>query len=175
MIAYLMRATDMLTKEILIGLLSFLISIPLAICDRNTALIPNRFTVPIAVGGILLGFVTGGLAGLESSLFGFVIGFIALLVPYLLGGMGAGDVKMLAALGAVVGYPSIVYLIIGMALAGGVMALAKLTFLPGFSLFLLRMKLVRFSDADNSLVLPYGVAISAGALVNLIYVLIAGS
>ena len=44
-----------------------------------------------------------GAAGLWTALLGLLAGFVLLLIPYLLGGMGAGDVKALAALGALLG------------------------------------------------------------------------
>ena len=48
----------------------------------------------------LTGMMTGGWSGLAAGLTSAGLGFLCLLIPYVLGGMGAGDVKLAAALGA---------------------------------------------------------------------------
>src|SRR5947209_8144160 len=74
-----------------------------AAVDYRAQRIPNWLTVPAA----FLGLAYNGLAphgiGLGWSLAGFAIGFALLLLPWILGGGGMGDVKMLAALGAWLG------------------------------------------------------------------------
>jgi len=104
----------------------FLLSLAIAGLDLRAHRIPNYLTLGGALAG--LGFRTGcgGLPGLLGGLAGLGLGFALLLLPYLQGGMGAGDVKALAALGAWLGYPLIIYLFVSMGLAGGVMALAAL-------------------------------------------------
>ncbi|MBW2186737.1 MAG: prepilin peptidase [Deltaproteobacteria bacterium] len=44
-----------------------------------------------------------GFSGFTTSVAGLVTGLLLLIIPYLMGGMGAGDVKALAALGALLG------------------------------------------------------------------------
>ena len=84
-------------------ILPLLLSLGMAGCDLKTRRIPNYLTLVGALGG--LGFQLGyhGLPGLLDGLAGLGLGFILLLGPYLLGGMGAGDVKASAALGAWLG------------------------------------------------------------------------
>ncbi len=86
--------------------------------DVRTNRIPNYLTLGCALAG--LGYQLGfhGLAGLGNGLLGMVLGFGLLILFYWLGGMGAGDVKALAALGAWLGPWQTLYLFIYMALSG---------------------------------------------------------
>jgi prepilin peptidase CpaA len=65
--------------------------------------IPNRLTGPLLAAGILLQFAKGGWSGIPDALLGALIGLAVLLPFYFIRAMGAGDVKLLAALGAVLG------------------------------------------------------------------------
>ena len=74
-----------------------------AVIDFRLHRIPNYVTVPGAILGLLYhAFMPNGW-GVLTSLAGFAVGFLLLLVPWLLGGGGMGDVKLLAALGAWLG------------------------------------------------------------------------
>src|SRR5262249_27029843 len=65
----------------------------------------------------------GGWLGFGSSLVGAIAGFGLLLVFYLMGGIGAGDVKLLSALGAWLGLPLIIWVFIAASLAAGAYAI----------------------------------------------------
>ena len=71
--------------------------------DYKTQKIPNKITIPTIAAGVILSTVYFGFAGLWTSLLGFIVGFLIFLLPFILGGMGAGDVKLMAAIGAVMG------------------------------------------------------------------------
>ena len=71
-----------------------------AVSDIRWNRIPNYFTVPIFAAALIYHGVTSGLSGLGMSLLGFALGMVLLLVPWLFGGGGAGDVKLMAAIGA---------------------------------------------------------------------------
>lgn len=104
----------------------FLLSLWIAWGDVRTHRIPNYLTLGSALAG--LGFQLGahGWPGLLAGFLGLLLGFSLLFLPYLLGGMGAGDVKALAALGAWLGPTRTFYLFLYMGISGGVMALAIL-------------------------------------------------
>jgi prepilin peptidase CpaA len=94
--------------------------------DLKTRRIPNYLTLATALGGLAFSFMSHGLQGLGDGFSGMALGFCLLILPYLWGGMGAGDVKALAALGAWLGFWGTLFLFCYMAIAGGIMALAVL-------------------------------------------------
>jgi len=82
--------------------------------------ISNKITYSLLLSGCAYHAITGGLAGVQTSLLGAGFGFAILLVPYLLGAMGAGDVKLLAGVGAWLGLPATVSVFVIAALLNGV-------------------------------------------------------
>ncbi len=86
--------------------------------DARTRRIPNYLTLGTALAG--LGFQLGahGWPGLGEGFLGLCVGFALMIGFYLKGGMGAGDVKALAALGAWLGPLGTIYLFLYMGLAG---------------------------------------------------------
>lgn len=87
-----------------------------ALTDYQSRKIPNWLTVPAAVLALLYHTFAPGGFGPWMSLAGFAIGFCLLLLPWILGGGGMGDVKMLAALGAWLGP---VFILVAFALGAG--------------------------------------------------------
>jgi prepilin peptidase CpaA len=63
----------------------------------------NRLTFPIFFGGLAYGLILGGLSGLGFAMAGAFTGFGILIIPYLMGGLGAGDVKFVMAMGSWIG------------------------------------------------------------------------
>jgi prepilin peptidase CpaA len=96
------------------------ITLAAAVIDMRSRRIPNWFTVPVCVAGLLFHTVTGGLPGLGMSLGGLATGFGILLVLWLIGGGGGGDVKLMGALGAWLGAMSTVFVVV---LSAGMAAL----------------------------------------------------
>ena len=94
------------------------------ITDLRTRRIPNWLVLPFLVAGMAVSSITRGWAGLESSALGILVGTAVLIVFYFLGGMGMGDVKLLAAVGAWVGPQQVFFAFVFMGFAGGAMALA---------------------------------------------------
>ena len=91
--------------------------------DLSSRKIPNALTIPAAAGGLVFHLATKGVPGLKFSSLGFAVGLGIFLVPYMLGGMGGGDVKLLAALGAWLGPKSILIAALYTGVAGGLLAL----------------------------------------------------
>jgi prepilin peptidase CpaA len=82
----------------------------------------NALTVPLLLTGLVYHVIAGGLPGLQGSLIGMVSGFAVLFVIYTMGGVGAGDVKLMAAVGAWLGMPLTLHLFVASALASGIYA-----------------------------------------------------
>jgi prepilin peptidase CpaA len=96
-----------------------------AVYDVLYRRIPNWLTVTGVVLGLALNaFLDQGRPGMfVSSLLGLAIAFVGYFVLYALRAMGAGDVKLMAAVGAIVGWPNWFAIFIITAIVGGIMAL----------------------------------------------------
>jgi prepilin peptidase CpaA len=70
--------------------------------------IPNWATLPGVALGLGLNGLFLGWQGLKVSGLGLLVGFGSLLILFVLGWMGGGDVKLMAAVGALKGYPFVV-------------------------------------------------------------------
>jgi prepilin peptidase CpaA len=95
-----------------------------AAIDLRTGRIPNPLTAIVAAAG--LGLAAAGLTGqsMGGALIGAAVGFALMLPGHLLGGTGAGDVKLLAALGTWLGPGGVLMAFLYSAIAGGVLAIA---------------------------------------------------
>jgi prepilin peptidase CpaA len=85
--------------------------------------VPNALTFGAAVLGFLFAGVAEGGHGLGQSLVGWLIGLALFLPLFVVGGLGAGDVKLLAAFGAWLGPGGVLWAALWGSLAGGGMAL----------------------------------------------------
>lgn len=103
-----------------------LLTLWLAVGDVRTQRIPNYLTLIIALSGFGWQVGAAGWLGAAQSLLGLGLGFGLLIIPYLIGGIGAGDLKALAALGAWLGPWQTFCLFFYMAMAGGLLALGVL-------------------------------------------------
>ena len=98
--------------------------------DLKQKRIPNFLTFPAMLLGLFIYTFNGGWSGFLQGFAGFGIGIAVFFIPFALGGMGAGDVKLMGAIGALKGLEFILYTTVFTALLGGIMALAIL-FLKG--------------------------------------------
>lgn len=94
------------------------------VIDLRSRRIPNALTA--GMGGIGIALAAGGVSGISTgaSLAGFVFGLLLMLPGYSLGATGAGDVKLMAAVGAILGPALVLSAFLCTSLAGGVLALA---------------------------------------------------
>jgi prepilin peptidase CpaA len=151
----------------------------LAICvttDLRNRKIYNAVTFPAVGLAFILHFIFGGWSGLSDSLIGLAAGFGLLLIPYFMGGMGAGDVKLLAVIGALKGSWFVFSAAVYMGMIGALMAIVTLlfrkesrTFAKQIVYFLYALRYgtrLTFPRSFGALtaVMPYGVAIGGGAL-----------
>ncbi|MBV8437574.1 MAG: prepilin peptidase [Silvibacterium sp.] len=92
--------------------------------DVRSRRVPNFLTLPGICCGLLMHLLFGGWAQLGSAALAGLICFVIFLIFWLAGGMGAGDVKLIAAVGCLGGLPNVGNLLVSTALAGGMMAIA---------------------------------------------------
>ena len=94
-----------------------------SVCDLRNRRIPNTLTIGAAATAVAMHVLLSGWSGLFSALSGWAIGIVLFAPLYALGGMGAGDVKLLAAIGAWLGPVGALWTALYGAIAGGVLAL----------------------------------------------------
>lgn len=147
-----------------------------AVIDLRHQRIPNWLTVPGFAAGLLVnaiaftisfGFPQGLASGLGYAIAG---GGIALLIFFILGAIGAfgmGDVKLMAAVGALLGWPLILPTMVFVLIAGGLLSLGYA--LGRGTLRAVIRNIFRLAGSDREKLtlhrIPYGLAIFAGCLV----------
>lgn len=156
-----------------------------SITDLNHRRIPNLVTLPTIFIALLVNTQLGGWDGLMFSLKGLAFGFAVFLLPYLLGGMGAGDVKLMSGVGAVLGFNQAAVSLLFIAVCGGIMALGLMIYRRNLKATLLKTFLAIFylgMHRDASLLkvdkntiaqegIPYGVAITSGVFLFFLYLI----
>ena len=99
-----------------------------AIIDIRIQKIPNLLTFPAAALALIYHCFTNGISGFLFSIGGLASGLALLLIPYLLGGMGAGDAKLMGVVGGTIGAKGVFFAFLFTAVAGGVYALALILY-----------------------------------------------
>ncbi len=105
---------------------SLAVGLSASVEDLAKRRISNWIPVAAAVAGISIHVAANGWKGALSAGLGLVAGFVVFLVFYLLGGMGGGDVKLMAGFGAIVGIERLLAASLWTAGIGGIMACAAL-------------------------------------------------
>ncbi|MBV9598815.1 MAG: prepilin peptidase [Chloroflexi bacterium] len=139
-----------------------------ALTDVSSRRIPNWLTLGTFLLGVLLNTWLRGVDGAASSLIGTILGIGLLLPFYALGGIGAGDVKLVGALGAVLGPQALVSVAVYGALAGGAMSLFILYRNGRIKVALADLLALRRTSGSSGATAPYGVAIAAGVALSLV-------
>jgi prepilin peptidase CpaA len=94
-----------------------------AVTDLWKFKVYNLLTLPLLLSGLVYHGFVDGWPGMGASLIGAVFGFTLLLLFYVMGGMGGGDVKLMAAIGAWLGVPLTLRVFIASSIAAGIYAL----------------------------------------------------
>lgn len=95
-----------------------------AVIDLRTRRVPNVLTASIACAGLALAAGGLGRVTMAASIGGALAGLLLMLPGHLFGRTGAGDVKLLAAFGTLLGPSATVTAFLASAIAGGMLALA---------------------------------------------------
>jgi prepilin peptidase CpaA len=152
-----------------------------AVSDLRSRRIPNALTGPMFLAGLAWSVATGGLAGLGDGFLAAVALAAPYVVLFLIAGGGAADAKLMAAVGAWVGFHEGVVVLLCVCASGavlgmgyavikgrarGVIANLILMGLAMMSLAVGRKSLkeigAQFPDAKTMLSIPYGLAILGG-------------
>jgi len=140
--------------------------------------IPNAFVIGTLVAGISLNIAIAGFSGVLNSLGGCVLAFVLMFMLHVFGAMGAGDVKLFAAIGSITGAQLVLPTFLIVILTGGLLAFISILrsglvistmqrvlqifigFLPGWPM-------PKFAvPTDRKHTIPYGVAITIGAIIS---------
>jgi prepilin peptidase CpaA len=153
--------------------------------DGRQLRVPNWMTYPLVFSGLIYGACTGGWEGLGHSAVGMLVGLACLLPLYSVGGMGAGDVKLMAGMGAWVGASTTWYAFCVSVVVGAVMAVImawRRGKLQHHSLnFLMiwhewtsirdprKLAAIAAERKPSMLLLPYGIPICIGSIAYFVY------
>lgn len=159
--------------------------------DLTQKKIPNFLTFPVILWGLVSNIIMGRGEGFLFSLYGLLLGLALFFIPFMLGGMGGGDVKLLGAIGAMKGAQFVFQAALFAVLCGGALALGYLLVnrqlgstlkkilgviaVPLFNALYFRYGYPFFNrlslyfssfkeDPDKKIFMPYGVAIVIGTL-----------
>ena len=149
-----------------------------AVLDTRGRRIPNWLTYCGFALALVSRFAVGGFSGLRNGISGMAVGGGVMFVLFLVGGVGGGDVKLMAAVSAWAGMPQTLALLCAAAIAGGVLALAAMLFSRRVirtlaNTFILLAHHARFGltphpslnvSESGALRFPYGWAIALGAV-----------
>jgi len=132
--------------------------------------IPNWLTVSGMALGLGAALIEGWLPGLWNAFLGLVIAGGVLLPFCLMGVVGGGDMKLMAATGAIVGYPLVLRVLTDVCMAGGLLAIGIMawngilltTFANAFRILFGMPRPAK--GLRKPPMVPYGLAIAAGAL-----------
>lgn len=146
------------------------------VCYRR---IPNAFVLVTLAVGIVINVIFGGIDGALASLGGCALAFFLMFVLHVFGAMGAGDVKLFAAIGAVMGHQLVLPMFFVVILTGGILGVISMLRTGQPKLIMMRVlhivlgilpghSVPRFSIPDDRrYTIPYGVAITLGSLISL--------
>jgi prepilin peptidase CpaA len=142
--------------------------------DLKAARVPNWLTCSGLFTGFVFRYYAMGWSGVHAALWGALYGGGFLLLPFLAGGIGGGDVKLMAAVGAWLGNEHALKFVLATAIAGGIWALLYLAHRKTRYAISLIAHIVRWDldsasaaglrSACHGTSIPYSLAILTGTL-----------
>ncbi|NNL84710.1 MAG: prepilin peptidase [Myxococcales bacterium] len=151
--------------------LALTVGLAAALWDVRTRTIPNALTYSAVLVGLAIGLWPDVGPSVSASLLGLAIGFLPALLLFSMGSVGGGDVKLLAALGALLGSPRIVEVLLLSLVAGGALALCLVVWRGRLSallreawLWLAHAGRIRSEDPAADLRFPFALAAFFGVV-----------
>jgi prepilin peptidase CpaA len=166
--------------KVIIVLLFTPLAVGIIYMDIRYRRIPNKLVLATLISGITVNVLFRGWAGLISSLEGMAVAFGVMFVLHAFGTMGAGDVKLFAAVGSLVGISSILQTLMIVTLIGALLAIGKMIYVRRVGTTLLGViqffygllpghAVPRFEvPPDGSNTLPYAIPICLGGMVSVL-------
>ena len=168
----------LIPKNIAIALVFIPLALSITYMDVRYRRIPNKQVLMILLFGIALNAFFGAWQGFFTSLLGMAMAFGLMLTLHVLGTMGGGDVKLFAAIGAVLGSSIVFQTFLIIAVTGFILAVCKMVYMRRVAATMLRV--VQFFigllpgqtvphltvPADRNYTLPYAVPICLGSVVS---------
>jgi prepilin peptidase CpaA len=162
-----------------IWILTLAMTLLAALLDWRSRRIPNWLTVPGLFSGVVVHALIAGVPGALFAFKGAGLALILLLPLVALRALGAGDWKLMGAVGAFVGWQMFLFVLLGSIFASGLMAIVQVlrmgrvmetlrnmvTLVRGFFTFGLKKNPQISLDNPRLLKLPFGVAVAAATLV----------
>lgn len=149
--------------------------------DHAQRRVPNWLNLSLMLIGFAVQGIYFGTSGLTTGALGLLVGFSTLIVPWMMHGMGAGDVKLMAAIGVWLGPLLTFYSFAAGAMIGGAAAVVMILSTGRFHMACANLSVIwckctnrqtMFSDfgsaksfGTTSQLLPYGVPLTAGTLI----------
>jgi prepilin peptidase CpaA len=168
-------------QQLLIINISLLIPLAVAVAyyDVRYRRIPNELVLVTLISGLFINFSLNRLDGFLTSAGGFALALGLMLVPHIFGAMGAGDVKLFASIGAVLGVKLVLPAFVIVVMLGGILAvytmvrsktmrrtMQEVFRILGSIVFQTDMRSPRSTERRQHSI-PYGVAITVGSLITL--------
>lgn len=150
------------------AVLLVLLIILAAFIDIYKKIIPNWLTYPALFLGLVFGLLPDAGPTIVHSLQGLAIAFFPALLLFVLNSLGGGDVKLLSAIGAWVGFPLIVDVLVYSTIAGTAIGLTLIIWKGQFWLLIKEFFIKIFTRKNskamtiNKLRIPFGAAIALG-------------
>jgi len=164
---------DMISSKDVVGTTAFAVLFVLLACavatDLSNRRIPNLLLVPALSVALMLHTMTGGVDGLVIAAGGLALGLAMLLPLYLIGGMSAGDVKLLGVVGSFLGPWGAVVAGLATMMAGGVFGLTVIVW-QRLSPTHPVMDTRSLGHKHQVTHIPYAPAIAAGTLATFWYI-----
>ena len=143
--------------------------------DLRNKKIPNTITITGMIFGIGINTIIAGMGGLQDSIKGMIVAFVFTIVPFIIGGIGGGDLKLLLAVGALMGMSFVVMALAYTAATGAVIAIILSIYYKRLRISLrniknyllctiLTQKLVVIEQKEQPVYFPYSVAIAIGSV-----------
>lgn len=144
-------------------ILLVIVSLIGALYDWKARRIPNWLTFGTLFLMLLISLLSFKFILILNCLIGFLVGIALLIIPYAIGWMGAGDVKLLGAVGAIVGFKYVILIFVYSTLWGLVCGLLWIILKPGHLKFLITTAQV-LPAVDKQQKFPYGIVIFLGTI-----------